>query len=300
MQKILFNTGYAVLYLFSLIPFWLMYIISDIVAFFLAKVFKYRADVIKENIKKAFPDLSEKDIEKIAKEFYRRFCDNFLETLKILSISEKELTKRFETDNTLLQQLYTETDKNVTIVLGHFFNWEMGNPALSVHNPFHQLVIYRKVASRFFEEIMIRLRGRFNTKMIATVEFSSAIRKYNTERYSLILAADQNPYGSGVSKAYWTNFLGHLVPFVKGPEKSAVLNDNAVVFGKIYRLKRGYYRNVLMLVTKDAKNTARGEITKNIVHLIEQNIKTDPANYLWSHRRFRHVYKDEYKRNLLK
>ena len=300
MRKILFNTGYAIIYLFSLIPFWLMYIISDVLAFFLAKVIRYRNNVIKDNIQKAFPNLSQKEINKITKDFYRRFCDNFLETLKLISISEKELNKRFTTDVSLLHQLRTETDKNVTIALGHFFNWEMGNLALALNNPFQQLIIYKKVNSNFFEQIMVKLRARFNAKIIASAEFSSNIRKYNSERYTLVLVADQNPYGDSVKKAYWTNFLGHIVPFVKGPEKTAVINDNAVVFGKMYRVKRGYYRNRLELVTADAKNTARGEITKKIVRLLEENMEEDIANYLWSHRRFRHTYKEEYKRNLLK
>lgn len=298
MQKILFHIGYGILYLFSLIPFRLMYIISDVVAFFMDKVFHYRSDVITGNLKKAFPHYSEKEINKIKRDFYQRFCDNFLETIKLLSISKSELNKRFVTDSALLHKLYKEENNNVSLVLGHFFNWEMANPAIALHNPFEQIIVYKKVVNSFFEKLMIKLRERFNAKMIDSRAFAAQIRGFKDKRHTLVLVADQNPYVD-LEKSYWTSFFGQIVPFVKGPERTAVLNNNAVVFGKIYRKKRGYYYNDLILITKSGKETERGAITKKIARLVEENIKDDPANYLWSHRRFRHQYKEEYKKNLI-
>lgn len=299
MQKILFHIGYGVLYFFSLMPFWLMYILSDVAAFFLGKVFHYRRDVINGNLKRIFPHYSDREINKIKQDFYQRFCDNFLETIKLLSISKTELKKRFTTDASLLHQLYNTNNKNITIVLGHFFNWEMANPAMAQYNPFNQLIIYKKVQNVFFEKLMIKLRERFNTKMLASAEFSAHIRKYTNTRYSLVLLSDQNPPYGTIDKAYWISFFGHLVPFVKGPEKTAVINNNTVVFSKVFRQKRGHYRNELILITDDAASTQKGAITKQIVSLIEENIIADPANYLWSHTRFRHEYKEEYKKNLI-
>ncbi len=299
MQKFLFHIGYGILYLFSLIPFWFMYIISDVVAFCMDKVFHYRSDVIRGNLKKAFPHYSEKEINKIKRDFYQRFCDNFLETIKLLSISKSELNKRFVTDSALLHKLYKEENNNVSLVLGHFFNWEMANPAIALKNPFEQLIVYKKVKNTFFEKIMIKIREGFNTKMIASSEFSIHIRKYVNTRHSLVLLADQNPSYDSVTRSFWTTFFGYLVPFVKGPEKTAIINNNTVVFSKVFRTKRGYYRNELILLTNEAANTKRGQITKQIVSLLEENIKDDPANYLWSHKRFKHEYKEQFKKNLI-
>ena len=299
MQKLLFHIGYSILYLFSLTPFWLMYIISDIVAFFLNKVFHYRREVVKYNLQKAFPHYSEKEINKIRNDFYQRFCDNFLETIKLLSISKAELNKRFVTDSALLHQLYKEENNNVSLVLGHFFNWEMANPAIALHNPFQQVIVYKKVVNSFFEKLMIKLRERFNAKMIDSRTFAAQIKSFKHSRHTLILVADQNPPYVDVEKSYWTSFFGQIVPFVKGPERTAIINNNTVVFGKIYRKKRGYYYNHLILITMSGKETERGAITKKIARLLEENIQADPANYLWSHRRFRHQYKEKYRKNLI-
>lgn len=300
MQKFLFKIGYSFFYILSLLPFWFIYRVSDVVGFLLGNVFSYRRKIVESNISTAFPEMTEKEVKKIAAQFYYRFCDNFLETLKLLSISQKELNKRFVTDTKLLHSLYEKSNKDVSIILGHIFNWEMANPAIALHNPYKQLIIYKKVGNQFFEWIMMKIRERFNAKMISAQAFSNTFKNYKDQKYSLVLVADQNPH-KNIHTAYWTKFFGKVVPFVKGPEKGAVLNDNIVVFGKIYRKKRGYYYNTLTLVTKDARNTEKGEITKKIISLTEENIREDPANYLWSHRRFKHEnkYKEAYNRNLI-
>lgn len=296
LNAILYFLGYGCLYLLSLLPFWLLYAVSTVFAFLLRDVFKYRRSIVLANIEKCFPEKSREDRALIANDFYSRFCDNFIETLKLLSISKRELQKRFKVSTDLLERTIQSSDKSITIVLGHFFNWEMANLAMSLKNPFQQLIIYASVRSNFFEQFMIRLRERFSTKMLSAYDFSKEIRKWQKDKYSLILAADQNPQ-LFVHKAYWVDFFGHPVPFVKGPERGAIMQDNVVLFAKINRIKRGYYSNDLLLVTNNARQTEKGEITRTIIRLIEENIQADPANYLWSHRRFKHVYQPAYAAN---
>lgn len=299
MRKFFFNIGYAIFYLLSLLPFWFIYFLSDITAFCLAHIFRYRRRIVESNIRKAFPEFSNGEIRSTAIAFYSRFCDNFLEMIKLLSISERELNKRFTTDTSLLHHLHATSNKSITLVLAHVFNWEMANPAISLHNPFHQLVLYKKVGNYFFESLMMKLRERFHAKMISTQEFGIVFRNYQQKRYALVLVADQNQ--SNLKSAYWASFFGERVPFAKGPEKGAIINDNIVVYGKIYRKKRGYYYNTISLITETPRTTEKGFITKKIIALAEENIREDPANYLWSHRRFKHVHKynDLFKRNLI-
>lgn len=298
MQHLLFKIIYAIFYIFSLLPLRVLYVFSDIIAFVLRDIFQYRKKVVLDNLQIAFPEKTQQERDRIAHEFYTRFCDSFLETLKLISISKEALSKRFVCDLQLLEDLHASSERSITLALGHFFNWEMANLAVSLQNPYKQLLVYKKVENYVFENMMLQLRGRFQAALLPTEDFQSRFRSHASEKYCLILVADQNPYKHR-HKAFWTTFFGRLVPFVKGPEKGAVINGNAVVFGKLTRLKRGYYKNELVLITANASETRRGEITKKMAGLIEENIKADPANYLWSHRRFKFVYSEENARNLI-
>ena len=86
---------YSLLYLISLLPWRVLYIFSDGIAFLLKHVIKYRVDVVHQNLIIAFPNKTEKERKQIAYDFYQQFTDSFIETIKLLSISDKTFQKRF-------------------------------------------------------------------------------------------------------------------------------------------------------------------------------------------------------------
>src|ERR1700739_2908177 len=117
---------YGFFYLLSFLPWRILYIISDGVAFLLYHIIGYRKDVILNNLQIAFPEKTLAERKKITKEFYKDFTDNFLEVIKFISLSEEELNKRFVCDYRPINNLY-DSGVNVQLVLGHFFNWEFAN-----------------------------------------------------------------------------------------------------------------------------------------------------------------------------
>ena len=68
--------------------------ISDFFSFLLCYVFKYRKKVIETNLRNSFPEKSDNEISNIRKKFYKHISDYFLETIKLLSVSEKEIKER--------------------------------------------------------------------------------------------------------------------------------------------------------------------------------------------------------------
>jgi len=281
---------FPLLYIVSLLPFFILYWISDVAAFLLSNVFKYRRDVVLNNLKIAFPEKTDAERNAIAKKFYKYFTDTFIESLKFISISKKQLLKRstgsFDLINELIDKGY-----NINIMAGHQFNWEYANLlyAINVKIPF--VGIYMPIKNKIFGKIFYDIRSRYGTILISASDFKNERHDVFKKQYLLALAADQNP--GDPTCAYWINFFGRPTPFVAGPEKGAVLNNAAVMYVGFKKVKRGYYKFTTTLLAEQSAGTKTGELTCLYRDALEKTIREDPANYLWSHRRFKFEWKKE-------
>ncbi len=282
---------YGIAYGISLIPFWLLYGFADILFLLAYYVLGYRKKIVMDNLRASFPEKTEPELKVIARKFYRNFIDNFLEAIKLLSISKRQLDKRFKCDYSLLDKLAAEK-RSCTLLLGHVFNWEYANAHFSDHSPAKLLVVYMPLASKAMDRVFIKLRERFGTILLPATHMSRSMVPYRNQVYVLTLVADQNP-GSPES-AYWCDFMGRPAPFVKGPERSARMGNLVTVFVSIKKAGRGYYEAMLTLGNDHPLSTSDGDITRQFVRFLENEIREQPENWLWSHRRWKHTYKPEY------
>jgi KDO2-lipid IV(A) lauroyltransferase len=288
---------YSLLYLISLLPWRVLYIFSDGIAFLLKHVIKYRVDVVHQNLIIAFPNKTEKERKQIAYDFYQQFTDSFIETIKLLSISDKTFQKRFTSNVEVLNNLYP-TGQSVQIMAGHFFNWEFANWGVAKYGKYPFLAVFMPLSNKVFSKLIYDLRARYGSILIPATNFRSQFHKYANEgSYAMALAADQNP--GNPLQAYWVNFFGRLTPFVKGPEKGAKLNNTAQVFVHFYRTKRGYYHSHYELMTISPNYFKDGQLTALYVKVLEEKIQANPSNYLWSHRRWKYTYDAALHENLL-
>jgi Kdo2-lipid IVA lauroyltransferase/acyltransferase len=283
---------YPLLYLLSLLPFFILYGISDFFAFLLRRVIKYRKDVILSNLQIAFPEKTQQERDQIAKKFYQYFTDTMIESLKFISISKKQILKRstgtFGLINDLIDKGY-----NINIMAGHQFNWEFANLLYSMNLKIPFVGIYMPLHNKAMDKIFYDFRCSYGTILIGAGEFKSHMHDVFKKQYMLALAADQNP--SRPEHSYWLNFFGNPTPFSTGSEKGAIRNNAAIVFVGFKKIKRGYYHFEAELLTEQSSQTNTGELTKLYRDALERTVRQDPANYLWSHRRFRNEWKSEYK-----
>ena len=246
-----------------------------------------------KNLSIAFPEKTETERITIAKEFYRNLTDTFIETIKLLSVGDKEFAKRY-TSNVEIVNAHFDSGINVTLLAGHFFNWEFVNLGEARYGKYPFVGVYMPVSNKAFDRIMFNMRKRYGTILIPAVDFKTRFQEYLTNvdgRYALALAADQNP--GNPSKAHWIKFFGRLTPFVPGPEKGAKLDNTAVFFGHFYKVKRGYYHTQLELLTTTPQEFENGKLTELYVACVEKAIRLKPANYLWSHRRWKWEFEEE-------
>lgn len=282
---------YGILYLFSLLPFTILYFISDAIYGFVYYILKYRRDIVASNLKLAFPEKPEAERKKIAKKFYHNLIDTFIETLKLLSASESSLLKRFTASWELINE-FQDSGRSIQIHVGHNFNWELCNVSCPVKFKIPFVAVYMPMTNKIFERIFYKMRSRFGTILLRATHMKEDFLAYKEAQYILALAADQNP--GNPASGWWFNFFGHPAPFVKGPAKGALSNNTVVVFAFIHKVRRGYYEAVFSLVEEETSSLSEQELTKKFVRYLEEVIRTYPDMWLWSHRRWKLEWKPEY------
>lgn len=282
---------YRILYPLSLLPLQVLFLLSDFAYFNIYYVFKYRRKVVSQNIEKSFAFLNAKERVRIEKGFYRSFCDHFIETLKLLSISKEALHKRITVDYSEIEKVVSE-NKNCHVYLGHQFNWEWANAHISSVLNHNIIVAYKPISSKQFNTLMKDIRGRFGSKLVSSIVMKKEIETFGSKPHVLILVADQNP--NIPMKSFWTTFLSQKTAFLNGPEIYTASNKTIAFFANIVREKRGHYKMEVSRLFDFSEPYKMGLITELYARKLERSIIDNPENYLWSHRRWKHVYKDEY------
>lgn len=285
---------YGFLFLLSLLPLRVLYILSDIISFFLFRVFGYRRKVIEGNLAIAFPEKIEAERKSIARKFHRNFTDSFIETIKCLSVSKSFYDRHCKTDFTLFDKLAKE-DKSCQMHACHQFNWEWVNLHWSIHIKQPLAVVYMPISSKPLDKLFYELRGKYGTILMDATNIKRDFVAWIKKTHCLALVADQKPASAGSS--HWLYFFNKPTPFVTGPEKNAILKKCPVIFGRAFKTGRGKYDTSLTLACTDASLLKPGELTLMYRDYIEDAIRKQPDMYLWSHNRFKFEWKEEY-RNL--
>ncbi|HEV8284790.1 MAG TPA: lysophospholipid acyltransferase family protein [Chitinophagaceae bacterium] len=282
---------YGLLYTISLLPLRVLYLISDFAYFLLYYIIGYRKQVVFSNLKQAFPEKSEEERKKIAKKFYRNFTDNFIEFIKLISASTDYINKHFYGDYSLLNVLNNQ-GKRGQILLAHNFNWEWG--CLAVASKVKQLflVVYMPIGSKPIDKLFMKIRSKTGAILLPATDMRNAIIPYRNKLYLLILVADQNP--GNPKSALWYNFFGKPTPFVKAPESGARRGNAPVLFTKFIKERRGYYKVFFEMGEENPAALNEGELTRKYVDYLHDFISEYPEMWLWSHRRWKWEWKEEY------
>ena len=255
--------------------------------FFVCYILRYRRKVITDNLKNSFPEKSDEEIHKIRKEFYSHFCDTFIETIKLWTISEEEMKKRCKFLNPEIFDRYKEQNKNVITILGHYGNWEWLT-SFAIWRDANYLPVYKPLHNQVFDQMFLKIRKRFGAIPVAKDDTLRTMIRYRNEKKlsATVLIGDQTPKKKSIS--YWTKFLNQDTAILIGTERIAKKLDQAVVFIKMNKIKRGYYEVDLIPLFDNPKETAEFEISEKHTRVLEDIIKENPAYWLWSHKRWKH------------
>ena len=287
MRFIIYVITYPFLWCVSMLPFPILYLLSDFIYLIVYHGIGYRKKIVRENIALALPNLSEQERLTIEKKFFRHLCDIFLEMIKTLSISKKEMSNRFVFTNLEVYKNLEKKQKSIAIMMAHYASYEW---AVSINSfvDYEAYGIYKKINNPYFDKLVRDIRLKFKAKLITTKETIPKIIENNklNKLCTYGFASDQTPRLQ--STFHWQKFMGIEVPVHTGAEMLAKKYDMNVIFIKIKKIRRGYYEASFEVLSENVTQVPSYEISDRFMHLVEQQIHEAPEYYLWTHKRWKH------------
>lgn len=274
--------------IFSLIPFKLLYLISDVLRFLLKSVFKYRLDVIEKNIDFCFNlTHTKKERKEIVDLFYKNFVDIILESFKGLSYDPYKLIHRFKLKNPELIDSQFSQNKNVIIYSQHYNNWEWGPITLGLQMKHHIVGIVKLISNNHINDYMIKGRSKANVSVVPTGQTHTYFSKLHAikEPQAIVFIADQRPHGK--ERMITLDFFGNATSFHNGAAIYAVQNKFPIYTLDVIRTGRGQYEVEAFPISNGEEKLTPKELTTRYVTHLEELIKSQPEAWLWSHKRFK-------------
>ncbi|TXH26925.1 MAG: hypothetical protein E6Q96_07160 [Cyclobacteriaceae bacterium] len=271
----------------SHLPFRVLYVISDGLYFIIYRVVGYRKKVVLQNIARSFPAKTKAEQKQIVKKFYRHLCDLVVESLKVFTISQAEVSQRMKVANPAFMDRFYEQGKTVIMAGGHYNNWELFAVAIDASIRHKAVAIYKPLTSLFFDKKMRESRSKYGLEMISTKKVEEEFKRDNAPLRAIIFAFDQSPRSA--KRSYWSTFLNQDTAMLFGVEKYAKEYNLPVVYARINKVSRGHYITEFVESIEDPGNTNYGEITERMNDLLENDILRQPEYWSWSHKRWKHT-----------
>lgn len=290
MKEFLYNIIYGIFYLVSKLPYRALYVISDIANLVLYHIVRYRRDIVRRNITSAFPEKSLEECISIERGFYKWFCDYFVETVKLMSVSRQELLSQIEFRG--IDKIEECFDRGQTCagILGHYGNWELLSATGLVIKKHPEAVIgliYHPLRSQLFDRLFINMRQSMGGVCVPKKDILRYLVSFRSQNLMNLFGyiADQAPRYRNIH--LWLPFLNHDTPVFTGAERIMRKMNNAVFYIDVERPERGKYIYTFKLMTDKPGEMPEFEITKKFFVMLEQTIRREPRFYLWSHNRWK-------------
>lgn len=270
------------------LPLGTLYIVSDLTFFFVYYIVRYRRRLVRENLTCSFPDKDTHEIRRIERAFYHNLCDVFVESFKLLNISDEELRRRVDVQNTELVERLAGEGKNVFMLLGHLGCWEWYQEvSVRYRQPKKGGEIYKHISSPYFSSLMHEIRSRWDTEQVEMRQVVRTLLQWKSqgELFLMGFIQDQRPSGMKINDA--VTFMNQMTAIVPGAESIAPKIGAEQVYLDVERLSRGHYRLTFREMSIPADLAGRkNPLTALYYRMLEENIRHQPELYLWSHNRW--------------
>jgi Kdo2-lipid IVA lauroyltransferase/acyltransferase len=267
------------------LPWGVLYGLAHLLAWLAWRVFRYRQSVLRENLSIAFPELDERQLRELMYRYYRGFAEVAVEVIKAATLPGQQLRERVAIEGLEAVRELLAGGTPVVLVGAHQCNWEWALLAVSVELGFPLDAAYKPLVDRWAEREMFKLRTRFGSRLVPAQELLGDIIKRGRTPRAIAMIADQEPRTS--EHKHWTRFMNRDTAFYVGAEEIARSTRFPVFFVGIRRLRRGYYASDVQLLAAARESLAPGELTERYVRLVEAQICAAPADWPWSHKRWK-------------
>jgi len=200
------------------------------------------------------------------------------ETVKTLNMTAADLMRRiFISENEESKRFLSESGSAI-ILTAHLGNWEWAEQLIGLKAGNRETIIsFLKVKNRYFNAVMLKIRGRFGNKAVRMEKVFRTILENKENGVVAIFPADLEP-GSR-QKGLTINFLNQERLFFTGPENIATSLALPVYYMSILKEKRGHYRIDLKLITNNAAIEPQNFVTQKYSSLLEKTVLERPESW---------------------
>jgi len=269
----------------GIIPFRLLYAISDTFSIIIQHIIRYRKRTVHKNLKQSFPNKNDNEIKQITKAYYRNLCDISLESIKGYSLSIDQLLRRYKCLNPEVANEYFDKGQSIIFALSHYANWEWGTQVAGSLFWHDTISFYKPLSNRYIDNYIRKQRETKGMLLCSIYQTKFIFRSEDCIPRAYFLVSDQNP--SKASKEYWVEFLNQDTACIHGIESYARLFELPVIYADVQRVDRGCYTVTLEVLCDKPKDTIQGDITRLYMKKLEEIIVKKPEDWLWSHRRWK-------------
>lgn len=286
MQFVFFILLYPLLWLISILPFRLLYLFSDFCYVLVYYVLGYRKKTVRANLAMALPHLSDAERLVIERKSYRHLCDMFLEMIKTMSISKKEIERRFRFVNLDVYLELEKKEKSIALMCAHYASYEW---VISMNHYIHfrGYAIYKRIRNPHFDKLVRDIRSKFKAYLITTKETKKTIEEDTKKGLFGVygFASDQTPRPT--DNLYWYHFMGIETPIHIGAELLAKRYDMNVIYLRVTKVKRGFYEGHFEVLTENVQAIPDFKLSERFMDKVEEQILEAPEFYLWTHKRWK-------------
>jgi KDO2-lipid IV(A) lauroyltransferase len=266
------------------LPFGLLYAMASVVGWLAFRVFPYRAEVVRGNLTLAFPQWDERTIRETMRRYYAGFAEMLVEVVKSATLPPEEIQRRVRLVNPEMPRAFLAQGKSVLLVAAHQCNWEWMLLALSLElGPVD--AAYKPLTDAWAQREMKKVRSRFGSRLVPAKEILPDIIKRRDVVRPIAMVADQEPTTS--EHKHWTRFLNRPTAFYMGPEAISRVTHLPVFFTTMRRVSRGLYEVSFEPLGAAGEKLPSGELTERFARRVEAQIHAAPADWPWSHKRWR-------------
>ncbi len=286
----MYRLVYWVMKIISLLPFCCLYFLSDLLYYIVYYIAKYRRKVVRENLTFSFPKKTDKEIIRIEKRFYRHFTDLLMETIKLLSMSEKQIKERMKYINYEPILKHYDENRSVILMTSHFCNWEWHStfPLLLPKNKTLYL-IYKKLSSDISNKLMLKIRNRNGGKSVEMRNIVRQIIEMKQEgRVGMFgMISDQSP--APKNNHLTTQFLSQKTTVITGSEQLGKKFDLPIYYVRTKKIKRGFYVSEPIELSLKPSEIDDFKISEKYMQMLENDILETPEYWLWTHNRWKYT-----------
>ena len=302
-KKVKYRLLSGLLRALSFLPLQVHRFLGSLAGFVMLHLVKYRRDVALKNLRNAFPDKSSEEIDSILKKFYRYLGTVYCEATWFGSCrgNMRRLSRARVCDLKGQEYLngYTDSGKSVIVLMSHTGNFELisgfmtyvgdGTPISARES--HIAVSYKRLHNEFWNDFMYRnrlsglLRPEEYDAQVESADILRFVYRHKDDAYVYHFITDQYPYGEGHNVE--VDFLNARTLSMTGGLAMARKLCLPVLYLRFAcRLKGGYTIEYLPFCD-DASREDIGELTQKYYTMLEEDIRRQPWNYLWTHKRWK-------------